>query len=46
VDGDYIMLDDKKYVVCDPTYIGARVGETMPGMDNKSATVIELQKQL
>ena len=46
VDGDYIMLDDKKYVVCDPTYIGARVGKTMPGMDNKSATVIELQKQL
>ena len=46
VDGDYIMLDDKKYVVCDPTYIGARVGETMPGMDNKTATVIELQKQL
>lgn len=46
VDGDYILLNDKKYVVCDPTYIGARIGETMPGMDNKSATVIELQKQL
>ena len=44
VDGDYILLNNKKYVICDPTYIGASIGETMPNMDNKTATVIELQK--
>ena len=40
VSGDYILLDDKKFVVCDPTYIGASVGMTMPGMNNEKATVI------
>lgn len=42
VKGDYIMHNGKKYVVCDPTYIGAPIGLTMPEMDNKSATVILL----
>lgn len=28
--GDYLMLDGKRYVVCDPTYIGANVGMCMP----------------
>lgn len=41
-DGDYIMLNGKKFVVCDPTYIGAPVGLTMPDMDNKEAKVILL----
>ena len=30
VDGDYLTLDDGRYIVCDPTYIGAPVGLTMP----------------
>ena len=42
VSGDYIMLNGRKFVVSDPTYIGAPVGKTMPNMDNKSATVILL----
>lgn len=42
VKGDYILLNGEKYVVCDPTYIGAPVGRTMPDMDNSSATVILL----
>lgn len=42
VNGDYILLDDEKYIVCDPTYIGAPVGDTMPKMDNQSAKVIML----
>lgn len=41
--GDYIMIDNTKYIVCDPTYIGAPIGMTMPDMDNKSAKVIILQ---
>ena len=27
VKGDYIMIDGKRYVVCDPTYIGAQSTE-------------------
>jgi hypothetical protein len=43
VTGDYISLNNQKYVVCDPTYIGAPVGATMPDMDNGKAKVILLQ---
>ena len=43
VTGDYILLSGNKFVVCDPTYIGAPVGLTMPNMDNKSANVIILE---
>ncbi len=43
VTGDYISLDHRKYVVCDPTYIGAPVGATMPDMDNTQAKVILLK---
>lgn len=44
VTGDYISLEGRKFVVCDPTYIGAPVGTTMPNMDNGAAKVIELTK--
>ncbi len=40
VPGDYILLDGKRYVVCDPTYINASVGMTMPSMDNSTVKVI------
>ena len=42
VNGDYILLDGDVYTICDPTYIGAPVGITMPEMDNRSAKVIKL----
>lgn len=42
VNGDYILLNGKRFTVCDGTYIGAPVGKTMPEMDNKTATVILL----
>lgn len=41
---DYITLDGRKFVICDPTYIGSRVGETMSGMENQPTTVILLQR--
>ena len=41
--GDYIQLGSDKYLVCDPTYIGACIGMTMPDMDNNSAKVILLK---
>lgn len=43
VTGDYISLNNNKYIVCDPTYIGAPVGATMPDMDNGKAKVILLE---
>ena len=43
VNGDYILLEGEKYIVCDPTYIAATVGRTMPGMNNNEARVILLQ---
>ncbi|MBQ9641706.1 MAG: hypothetical protein IJV06_09120 [Bacteroidaceae bacterium] len=43
VKGDYIMVGGKKFVVTDPTYIGASVGRTMPDMDNAKAKVILLE---
>lgn len=42
VEGDYIMWQDERYVIADPTYINAPVGMTMPGMSNEKARVIEL----
>lgn len=41
--GDYIMYEGEKYMVCDPTYIAATTGRTMPGMDNNQARVILLK---
>ena len=40
VDGDYLMLDNKRYVACDPTFIGAPVGMTMPAMKPYNPIVI------
>lgn len=43
IKGDYITLNNDKYLVCDPTYIGAPIGVTMPDMDNQTAKVILLK---
>ena len=44
VPGDYLELNGTRYVVCDPTYFGASIGQTMRGMDNKQAKVILLEE--
>lgn len=41
VNGDYIILDGKKYIICDPTYIGASIGEAMPQFKNLAAKVLK-----
>ncbi|MCQ2094302.1 MAG: hypothetical protein MJY81_04845 [Bacteroidaceae bacterium] len=43
VKGDYISVNGNRFLVCDPTYIGASVGMTMPDMDNASASIIILE---
>ena len=42
VAGDYLVFDNQRYIVCDPTYIGAPVGRTMPNMNNQEAQIIVL----
>ncbi len=42
VEGDYFTIDGKRYVVCDPTYIGAPVGLTMPQFKNAKARIVRL----
>lgn len=42
VKGDYILINGAKYLVCDPTYINANIGLTMPDMDNQVAKIIVL----
>lgn len=41
--GDYITYKNRNYTVCDPTYINAGIGRTMPKMDNQQAKVIILK---
>lgn len=41
VDGDYLMVGGQKYTVCDPTYIGASIGMTMPRYKKVAAKVLK-----
>ncbi|MEG1580749.1 MAG: hypothetical protein RR386_05770 [Bacteroidaceae bacterium] len=41
VGGDYIMVEGKKYTVCDPTYVGATIGMTMPQFKQVAAKVLK-----
>ncbi len=40
--GDYVRVGSKTYTVCDPTYIGAGIGMTMPMFKNTAAKVVKL----
>ena len=42
VSGAYLNVDGKKFVVCDPTYIGAPVGLSMPSTEGATCKVIRL----
>lgn len=44
VGGDYITYEGRRYTICDPTYIGASIGRTMPGMDNSKVRVVKLER--
>lgn len=41
--GDYINYKGDKYVVCDPTFVNAPIGQTMPQYADNNAIVIELK---
>ena len=42
VNGDYYEVDGRKYVVCDPTYIGADIGMAQPAYKTVKADIIRL----
>lgn len=40
--GDYLMVEGRKYLICDPTYINASIGMMMPTMEGKLLEIIPL----
>ena len=40
IDGDYITVSGKKYIICDPTYIGASIGMCMEQFKEVSPQII------
>ncbi len=43
-EGDYVMKDGRKYIVCDPTIFYSNVGTTMRGMNNSEAILVDLRQ--
>lgn len=45
VTGDWLRYDNnRRFTICDPTYIGAKVGRSMPDLDDSGIRVIVLEK--
>lgn len=40
VAGDSVTVNGRRYIICDPTYVGAGVGRSMPGLDSKNITIV------
>ena len=41
--GDFLKLEDRRFIICDPSYIGGHVGETMPTMKNSETTIVQVK---
>jgi hypothetical protein len=41
IPGDFIQIDGKRYLICDPTYINASIGMTMPKYKTVQPEIIE-----
>lgn len=44
VKGDAMIINGNRFIVCDPTFIGAPVGSQMPGLDYSQTQAILLKK--
>lgn len=44
ISGDYVNVKGKKYFICDPTYIGASAGMSMPSVDSSRLKVYQIGK--
>ena len=42
ITGDYILVDDEKFLICDPTYEGAKLGMGMPQLKNIPVNIEKL----
>lgn len=42
IKGTNFTYKNKKYVICDPTYLDADVGMVMPGYENQESNIIEI----
>lgn len=41
--GDYMTMNGIRYLICDPTYIGASIGQTMPQFKSVKAKIIDIE---
>lgn len=44
VKGTFFTHNNKKYVICDPTYLDADVGMLMPGYEDQESNIIEIKR--
>jgi len=42
VEGDYLMHKERKFIICDPTYLGADIGKCMPDYKNSEVSILDL----
>ena len=42
VSGDYLQVDGRRYIVCDPTYINADIGQAMPQYKQTAAKIVKI----
>ena len=40
INGDYVLINNEKYIICDPTYIGASAGMCMPQFKSVNPEII------
>ena len=45
IDGDFVMVDNKVFTVCDPTYINADIGMAMPDFQAVQPQIIDFTKK-
>jgi hypothetical protein len=43
IPGSYYLVDNERYVICDPTYINAPVGACMPDYAKSEVTIVRLK---
>lgn len=43
INGDKIVFQNKSYIICDPTFINANIGQCMPNFKNVNPTIIQWQ---
>lgn len=44
IDGDKIMINGRRFIICDPTYIGAPIGVQMPDLEYDKVQAIILNR--